>query len=73
MSSPVCVLRWDLSTPADTKERPQRWQRYGFSPVWERTCCFRWLDFLNALLQKLHLKYKEGEKAPNIAVEPALV
>lgn len=55
-NTPVCVLRWDLSTPAETNARPHSWHVYGFSPVWERTCCFRWLDFLKPLLHQLHLK-----------------
>lgn len=59
-NSPVCVLRWDLSTPAETNARPHSWHVYGFSPVWERTCCFRWLDFLKPLLHQLHLKMEQN-------------
>lgn len=52
---PVCVLRWDFNTPDDTKALPHWWHVYGFSPVWERSCCFRWLDFLKPLLHQEHL------------------
>lgn len=54
-SSPVCVFSWDLRTPEETNPRPHNWHLYGFSPVCERTCCFRWLDFLKPLLQYSHL------------------
>lgn len=63
-SSPVCVFLWDLSTPAETKPRPQRSQLYGFSPVWDRMCCFRWLNCLKALVHQLHLKRKQKRKQP---------
>lgn len=49
--TPVCVFSWDLRTPEETKPRPQSLHLYGFSPVCDRTCCFRWLDFLKPLLQ----------------------
>lgn len=52
---PVCVFRWDLRTPVETKFRPHRLHTYGFSPVCERMCCFRWLDFLKPLSHTLHL------------------
>lgn len=52
---PVCVFRCDLRTPVETKLRPHRLQPYGFSPVCERMCCFRWLDFLKPLSHTLHL------------------
>ena len=59
-ASPVCGWGWDLRTPADTKARPHRLHLKGFSPVCERMCCFRWLDFLKPLLHQLHLGGKHG-------------
>lgn len=70
MLLPVCVFRWDFSTPADTKLRPHMLHLYGFSPVCERTCCFRWLDFLKPLLQMEHLRETNHNAANSFKIAP---
>lgn len=46
------MLRWYMSGLFWLKPRPHRSHRYGFSPVWMRTCCVRWSFLRNCLVQK---------------------